>query len=132
MKRMGVLLGMVAVAALAGVSSTVSAAVEEEHFNLESTEHLYLLCSAAPEDELYGEAILMCRGFLEGAVQYHDAIVGKERLKPLICHGQEGTVAESRIAFVEWATQNSDNSDLMGEKPVVGVVRALAVKYPCT
>jgi hypothetical protein len=30
-----------------------------------------------------------------------------------------------------WAEANKDNAKLMGEQPVVGVVRALAAKYPC-
>ncbi len=125
------LVRLLTAACLFGLASHAHAAVEPEHFNLESTEHLYLVCSVAEEDEHYLAAIMICRGFLEGTVQYHDAIVGEEQLKPLICHGGGATIGEAREAFVAWANENQDDAFKMSEQPVVGVVRALAVKYPC-
>jgi hypothetical protein len=76
-------------------------------------------------------ASFACRGFIEGAVQYHDAVSDRKHLKRLICYPQTATVADGRAAFVAWAQRNLGNRKAMEEVPVIGLVRALADKYPC-
>ena len=52
-------------------------------------------------------------------------------MKRLICYPPTATVAQGRTVFVAWAEANRSDSKLMGETPVVGVVRALAAEFPC-
>lgn len=119
-------------AALAAACSVPSAmAVEDEDLRFKTTEDLYQVCSVAPAAAEYIPASFACRGFIEGAVQYHDAVTDRNNLKRLICYPQNATVADGRKAFVAWAKSNADNQNMMGEVPDVGLVRALAAEYPC-
>ena len=124
-KVMGLCLCMLA------VSTLPAAALEKENFNLKTTEDLYMLCSVPPEHGDYAPASYSCRSFILGVVQFHDGISDSKHLPRVICYPEGTTVAEGRVAFVEWVEKNKNNSELMGELPVKGVVRALVEKYPC-
>jgi hypothetical protein len=76
-------------------------------------------------------ASFACRGFIEGVVQSHDAVSDRRNLKRLICYPKTATVEDGRAAFVAWARPRVGDAALMEELPVVGLVRALAAKYPC-
>ena len=118
-----------AVAATAYAQSVV--AVENEDLDFDTTEDLYQVCSVAPDAAEHVPASFACRGFIEGAVQYHDAVTERKNLKRLICYPKSATVADGRAAFIAWAEKNAKDQKLMQELPVVGLVRALAEKYPC-
>jgi hypothetical protein len=102
-------------------------AVEPEDLRFDTTEDLYQVCSSDPSSP----AQLACTGFIEATVQYHDGVANKRDMKRLICYPAETTIANGRTAFVAWAESNKDDAKLMGEQPVVGLVRALADAYPC-
>jgi hypothetical protein len=51
--------------------------------------------------------------------------------KRLICYPQGATVTDGRDAFVAWGQKNLANKERMDEIAVVGLVRALAERYPC-
>lgn len=106
-------------------------AVQDENINFDTTEDLYQVCSVEPGAPEYVPASFACRGFIHGAVQYHDAVTDRKKLKRLICYPKSATIADGSMAFVAWAKKNAGNETLMNEKPVVGLVRALAEKYPC-
>jgi len=116
---------------LASALPLANAALSEASFDLKSTEDLHALCAATQEDELYVPANYACRGFIRGAVQYHDAVTDRKNLKPLICYPSTATIVDGEQAFVAWAEVNNGNAELMGEVPVIGLVRALAEKYKC-
>lgn len=116
----------VAVVAVALVASP-AVAVEPEDLRFDTTEDLYQVCASDPSSP----AQLACTGFLEATVQYHDGVVNKRDMKRLICYPAETTIANGRTVFIAWAEANKDNAKLMGEQPVVGLVRALAEAYPC-
>ena len=132
MKRTRLISAAFGTALLAGAMSQVSGAVTEEDFHLVSTQDLYQVCSVAADAPDFIPATYECRGFIKGAVGYHDAVTYKEHLKRLICYPETVTVADGRQAFVAWARANAGNKERMQEKPVVGLVRALAAKYPCS
>ena len=48
-------------------------AVSEKDFEIQSTENLINLCTVAPDDPLYHQAINFCHGFLVGAYRYYEA-----------------------------------------------------------
>jgi hypothetical protein len=131
MKRIAAIPRLAAAALLAGVLPLGAYAVDESDFALNSTEDLYQLCSTTSENENFIPSVYACRGFLEGAVQYHDAVSDRKNLKRLICYPSDATLADGRQAFITWAKANQGNTELMGEMPVIGLVRALADKYPC-
>lgn len=121
-----------AMALLTGAVSQVYGAVTEVDFHLLSTEDLVQVCSVPADDPDYIPATYECRGFIKGAVGYHDAVTNRKNLKRLICYPETATIVDGRHAFLEWAKANSDDKKLMQEQPVVGLVRALAAKYPCS
>ena len=132
MKNNHLLSAALGAALLAGSLSQATGAVEEANFNLNSTMDLYKVCSVDSNSPDFVPAIYACRGFIEGSVQYHDAVTDKKNLKRLICYGKGATLEEGRNAFLDWVRSNKDNGELMAELPVIGLVRALAEKYPCS
>ena len=108
-----------------------AAAVQDKYFSFGTTEDLYQVCSDDAADPAYTAAQVACTAFIEATVQYHDAVSGKKELKRLICYPQGTTIADGRTAFLAWAQKNAGDAKLMGELPVVGLVRALAKAYPC-
>lgn len=103
-------------------------AVDNEDLGFETTEDLVAVCSAPDSSP----AQLACTGFIEATVQYHDAVSDRKNLKRLICYPAGTSIEDGRTAFLNWAAANRDNADLMGEMPVIGLVRALAAAYPCS
>ncbi len=132
MKNNHLLSAALGAALLAGSLTQATGAVEEANFNLGSTMDLYQICSVGSNESDFVPATYTCRGFIEGSVQYHDAVTDKKGLKRLICYGKGATLEEGRNAFLDWVRSNKDNDELMEETPVVGLVRALAEKYPCS
>jgi hypothetical protein len=107
--------------------------VDEMDFKLRTTGDLYDLCSVKPDNSTYYIAAHYgCRGFIGGAVQYHDGVSDRKNLKRLICYPKGTTVGEGIQAFLTWAEKHRNDKELMEELPVVGLVRALADKYPCS
>ena len=120
-----------AVAALTGLLSSSALAIEDADFRFDSTEDLVQVCSVPATAPEYLTAILACKAFIEATVQYHDQVTDRKKLKPLICAPKTATTAEGRVAFLAWAEKKASDKKLMGEQPVVSLVRALAAKYPC-
>jgi hypothetical protein len=102
-------------------------AVDNDDLRFETTEDLVAVCSAPASSA----AQLACTGFIEATVQYHDAVSDRKNLKRLICYPSGTSIEDGRTALLSWAETNKTNAKLMGEMPVVGLVRALAETYPC-
>lgn len=119
-----------AAVATAALFSAGAFALDDSDFNYDTTADLVEVCSASGDDA--GAALLACRAFIEAAMQYHDAVSDRKKMKRLVCYPSNATVGDARDAFVAWGAANSGNATLMNEQPpVVGLVRALAEKYPC-
>jgi len=102
-------------------------AVNEDDLRFETTEDLVAVCSAPAASG----AQPACTGFIEAAVQYHDAVSDRKNLKRLICYPSGTTIEDGRKALLSWAAVHKDDTKLMSELPVIGLVRALADAYPC-
>ena len=118
-------------AVMAGAISQTAFAVQDEDLNFDTTEDLYQICSVEEGAAEYIPAIFACRGFIEATVQYHDEVTDRKHLKRLICYPRTATIADARTIFVAWTKKHANNQKLMNEPPVVGLVRALAARYPC-
>lgn len=114
-----------------GLAAAPVHAVQDEDFDFDTTEDLYAVCATTPEQPEHTAATFACRAFIEAAVQYHDAVSDRKRMKRLICYPDNATIGDGRRAFLSWVEANKDNAERMGELPVVGLVRALAARYPC-
>ena len=125
--RISPLLGAVAL----GLWSGFAQGADITAFSLKTTEDLYRVCTVAPGDPQYHEAIDFCEGFLLGAVSYHDAISDQKHLQRLICYPQTATRDQGIQAFVDWAAAHQQDQKFMGDPAVMGVVRGLAAKWPC-
>lgn len=131
MSKIGAFVGAAACAALAVSMVQNAFAVENEDLSFNTTEDLFQVCSVKEDAAEYIPASLACRAFIEATVQYHDEVSDREHMKRLICYPSNATVEDGRQIFVAWAQKNARNSKLMGEQPVVGLVRSLAARYPC-
>jgi hypothetical protein len=120
-----------AAAALALFAQT-AAAVKDTDFTFDTTRDLYRVCATGLEDPNYVTATLACRAFIEATVQYHDEVTDRKKLKRLICYPKGTTIEQGKAAFLSWAREHSGDDKLMDEVPVVGLVRALAARYPCS
>ncbi|MEN8261675.1 MAG: Rap1a/Tai family immunity protein, partial [Pseudomonadota bacterium] len=99
-------------------------AVERDDFNLATMQDLLDLCMVIQADPLSKEAIHFCVGYIEGAMDYHDTVVGKD-MKPLVCKPNGTTRNDAVGVLVAWGQANRGNATRMNEPPVIGVVRAL-------
>jgi hypothetical protein len=106
-------------------------ALEEQDYHFLSTQDLYDLCSAPVDHGDFPTAIYACRGFIAGAVQYHNGVSNLNKMPRLICYPDGTTLKDGENAFIAWAEAHKDNEDLMSELPVKGLVRALSEAYPC-
>jgi hypothetical protein len=128
LKRTLVQIGLTVAIAFCGQAAF---GVEDEDMGFDTTEDLYQVCVVEPGAAEYVPSSFACRGFIEATVQYHDAVSDRKNLRRLICYPENATIADGRATFVAWAKQNAGNQTLMNELPVIGLVRALADKYPC-
>lgn len=118
-------------ALLVGAFAQTAVAIEDRNLRFDTTTDLAQVCTVAPDQAEYALTNQACRAFIEAAVQYHDEVTGRKNLKRLICYPKGATIEDGRTAFVAWATKHAADKKLMNEMPVVGLVRALADKYPC-
>lgn len=116
----------------ATLASQGAGAVGDASFRFDTTANLYEVCALTEDSPGFVVANQACRAFIEATVQYHDEISARRKLKRLVCYPKGTTIEDGKQAFIEWANRQSDDAKLMAEQPVVGLVRALAAKYPCS
>ena len=120
-----------AVTGLALVLAQPAAAVQDSNFSFDTTADLAAVCATPDTAAEYAVAHQACRAFIEASVQYHDEISNRKKLPPLVCYPAGSTVEQGKTIFLDWAKVHAGDKKLMGEQPVVGLVRALAAKFPC-
>lgn len=125
------LLAAICGAAAVLVLSQPASAVQSKDFRFETTSDLASICTVPEQAAEYPVANQACRAFIEASIQYHDEVVSRKGLKRLVCYSANTTIEDGKAAFVAWAAANASNAKLMGEVPVVGLMRALNAKYPC-
>ena len=119
------------IAALGATALWFGQAKAEPSFFIATTEDLYALCTTPRDDPQRQEAINYCVAYLDGVVDYHDAVSAHEDLKPLICYPDRSTLEQGVLVFIRWAEERQNDTMVMDEIPVIGVVRALASEWPC-
>ena len=122
---------ILAVAAVLLIWPGLASAVEKRYFWVSSTADLLKLCKTSKDDPMGPEAINYCMAYIDGAVDYHDAISDHKDLPRLICYPDTATLEEGVAVFIDWAQTSQGNKKLMAEPTVIGVVKALEAKWPC-
>jgi len=125
------LAGPLVVAAILAFWPGMASAIDKRHFWLSDTVDLLELCTTPVDDPLRPEAINYCMAYIDGAVDYHDAISDHKDLPRLICYPSTANLEQGVLVFIGWAQANQGDKKLMDEPTVIGVVKALADKWPC-
>lgn len=101
----------------------------EKEFEVQNTEDLINLCSVAPDDPLYHQAINFCHGFMVGAYRYYEAAGSGPGGLKLVCMPDPRPSRNDTFAmFVEWAKAHPQ---YWKEKAVETEFRFLMEKWPC-
>ena len=106
-------------------------AVEDADFQFDTTQDLAALCAVSTGTPEYPMSHQACRAFIEATLQYHDAVSKPNTLKRLVCYPPNTTIEDGVTAFNAWAKDHAGDSKSLAEPPVLGLIRALAAKYPC-
>ena len=107
----------------------IAGAVSEKDFEVQTTENMINLCTAAPEDPLYHQAINFCHGFLVGAYRYYEAAGSGPAGLKLVCLPDPPASRNDIFAmFVEWVKAHPQ---YLKEKAVETEFRFLMEKWPC-
>ena len=100
MRRKTIILLLSAVILFPGFAGAVS----EKDFELQLTENIINLCTAAPDDPLYHHAINFCHGDLVGAYHYHEAAALGPAGIQLVCAPDPKPSRNDTIdMFIDWA-----------------------------
>jgi hypothetical protein len=117
------------IAITAMLASSQAVALNPEGFQVETTGHLVELCSVSRDDPLYNAAMGFCLGYVDSAIDYHQALTAGDKYDPIACPEIEVTRENLVVVFLDWS---KGNAAYMGnETPVNGVLRAAAAKWPC-
>jgi Rap1a immunity proteins len=120
---------MMAAAAVAVTWASAEAA-ELQDFQATTVDQLASICGVGPADDLHVEAIQFCYGYISGAMQFHDALVGDGGIRPIACPTAGATRQEFAAYFASWA-RTTATPEQLAEPAVQGMARAAAAKYPC-
>ena len=125
MKRKTIILLLVAAILFPGFAGAAS----EKDYEVQTTENLINLCTAAPDDPLYHQAVNFCHGFLVGAYRYYEAAgSGPAGLKLVCLPDPHPSRNDAFDMFVEWVKANPQ---YLKEKAVETEFRFLMEKWPC-
>ena len=125
MRRMTIILLLTVGIILPGIAGAAS----EKDFEVQTTEDIINLCTAAPDDPLYDQAINFCHGFLVGAYRYYEAAGSGPAGLKLVCMPDPPPSRNNAFAmFVEWAKAHPQ---YLKEKAVETEFRFLMEKWPC-
>ena len=114
---------------MALLATSQAAALNPTGFDVEKTGHLVKLCSVSAEDPLYNEAMGFCLGYVDAAIDYHQAMTAGDKYAPVACPEEEVTREQLVVVFLDWSKGNASYMDV--ESPVNGLFRAASAKWPC-
>jgi len=107
----------------------LAGAVSENDFEAKTTQNLINLCTAAPDDPLYPQAINFCHGYLVGAFHYYQASSSGPKAIKLVCMPDPQPTRNDAIKmFIDWAKAHPQ---YLNEKPVETEFRFLMETWPC-
>jgi len=115
--------------AMTSAVAAVAAAVTDGDFEVKTAQNLRDLCTVAPDDPRYKEALHFCHGYLVGAYHYYLATLAGPNAKPLVCPPDPPPSRDAVISgFIAWARTHPQ---YMNEAPVETEFRYLIETWPC-
>ena len=96
-----------------------------------NTQELLDLCAVGTDNPEHEKMVYYCIAYINGAVDYHDAVSDHKKMKRLICYPPDATLEKGANAFIEWAQGKQGDMKFMNEAAVIGAVRGLNAKWPC-
>ena len=107
----------------------LAGAASEKDFEVQTTEDIINLCTAASDDPLYHQAINFCHGFLVRAFRYYEAAGSGPGGLKLVCLPDPPPSRNDTFAmFVEWTKAHTQ---YWKEKAVETEFRFLMAKWSC-
>jgi hypothetical protein len=116
------LIALLAAPALAGP-------VTKQDFQVQTTQNLINLCTAAKDDPLHNHARNFCHGYLVGAFHYYLEAHDGPKATKLVCFAKKRPSRNQAVKmFVDWAQAHPQ---YMKERPVETEFRFLMATWPC-
>lgn len=117
-------------AASAALWSSPSFGVTRDDFLIVDTQDVVDVCTVPESDPMYTASIAFCHGYLVGAYQYHAAMFGQGKSKPVVCFPEPTPTRTQAIdQFVAWVKANPA---VAKEKPADALTKFLVESWPCT
>lgn len=115
--------------AVTGYSAIQSQAATKDNFLARNTQDIIELCTAAPTDPLYTQAIHFCHGYLVGVYQYQNDFYSSPGFSPLVCPPDPKPSRNQTIAdYIDWVKAHPE---YLQERTSDTVMKFLIEKYPC-
>lgn len=106
-----------------------ASAVATEDFLIVDTQDVVDVCTVPESDPMYTASIAFCHGYLVGAYQYHLALFGAGKSKPVVClPDPPPTRVQAVERFIAWV--KADPARAKG-KPADELTRYLVESFPC-
>ena len=107
----------------------IAGAVSEKDFEAQTTQDIINLCTVAPDDPLYHQAINFCHGYLVGSYHYYEASKSGPEGLQLVCKPDPQPSRNATIdKFIDWAKAHPQ---YRGEPAVETEFRFLMEEWPC-
>ena len=125
---------MAAIAALGllafqGPAKAQTSSLTLEDFQLLTVQSLLDTCEADSGTLIGREAVLLCLGYIQGVMHYHDEVTAGPDIDEIVCPEEKVTRNQVREVFIAWA---KSNPDMNNEKPVDGLLKSAIAKWPCS
>jgi hypothetical protein len=108
---------------------TGARAVTTEDFLIADTQDVVDVCTTPASDPMYAAAIGFCHGYLVGAYQYHAALFGAGKSKPVVCFPDPPPTRTQAIdRFIAWVKADPARGK---ERPADALTQYLVESFPC-
>ena len=105
------------------------AAVERNDFLIVDAQDVIDVCSVPESDPMHVASTAFCHGYLVGAYQYHVAIFGQGKSRPVVCFPDPAPTRTQAIEqFIGWLKANPAYA---AEKAPDAITRFLVETWPC-
>jgi len=106
-----------------------ASAVATEDFLIVDTQDVVDVCTVAESDPLYTASIAFCHGYLVGAYQYHLALFGAGKSKPVVCFPDPPPTRTQAVErFIAWVKADPARAK---DRPADALTRYLIESFPC-
>ena len=104
-------------------------AVTTDDFLIVDTQDVVDVCTVPESDPMYAASIAFCHGYLVGAYQYHVALFGAGKSKPVVClPDPPPTRTQAVERFIAWVKADPARAK---QRPADALTQYLVESFPC-